>query len=205
MQFLADLWLVCEECNGKRYAPEVLEVRWRGRSIADALELTAEEALTFFEHQPALVPVLRTLCDVGLGYLQLGQSSTTLSGGEAQRVKLAAELARAEGGGRSVLVLDEPSTGLAQCDVQFLARVLDRLAARGDAVIVIEHHLGLLAICDELVELGPGGGAAGGKLVARGTPAELARDPASITGPYLARELQPGKERKPRARAEVLR
>jgi len=205
MQFLADLWLVCEECNGKRYAPEVLEVRWRGRSIADALELTAEEALTFFEHQPALVPVLRTLCDVGLGYLQLGQSSTTLSGGEAQRVKLAAELARAEGGGRSVLVLDEPSTGLAQCDVQFLARVLDRLAARGDAVIVIEHHLGLLAICDELVELGPGGGAAGGKLVARGTPAELARDPASITGPYLARELQPGKARKPRARAEVLR
>jgi excinuclease ABC subunit A len=183
----------------------VLEVRWRGRSIADALELTAEEALSFFEHQPALVGVLRTLCDVGLGYLQLGQSSTTLSGGEAQRVKLAAELARAEGGGRSVLVLDEPSTGLAQSDVQHLARVLDRLAARGDAVIVIEHHLGLLAICDELVELGPGGGEAGGRIVARGTPAELARDPASVTGPFLARELQPSRTRKARARAEALR
>jgi excinuclease ABC subunit A len=205
MQFLADLWLVCEECNGKRYAPEVLEVRWRGRSIADALELTAEEALAFFEHQPALLPVLRTLCDVGLGYLQLGQSSTTLSGGEAQRVKLAAELARAEGGGRSVIVLDEPTTGLAQCDVQHLAAVLDRLAARGDAVYLGEHHLGLLSVCDELVELGPGGGEAGGKLVARGTPAELARDPRSVTGPFLARELQLAQPRRGRARAEALR
>jgi|694.fasta_scaffold03294_11 excinuclease ABC subunit A len=185
LQFLADLWLTCEECEGRRYAPHVLAVRWRGRSIAEALELSAEEAREFFAHQPQIAPILDTLCDVGLGYLQLGQSSTTLSGGEAQRVKLAAELFRAQAGGRSIVVLDEPSTGLAQVDVLHLARVLDRLSAAGNAIVMIEHHTGLLAACDQLVELGPGGGEEGGRVIARGTPRELEADRESVTGPWL--------------------
>jgi excinuclease ABC subunit A len=189
MQFLADLWLVCEECGGKRYAPAVLEVRWQGLSIADVLDLTVAEALERFAHQPEIERVLRTLGEVGLGYLRLGQSSTTLSSGEAQRMKLASELFRAEAHGRAAIVLDEPSTGLSAGDLVHLARVLDRLAARGDAVVVIEHNPGLLGICDRLVELGPEGGAAGGRIVARGTPRELAADPASITGPFLADEV----------------
>ncbi len=204
MQFLADLWLECEECGGKRYAPEVLEVHWRGRSIADALELSAEEALSFFEHQPALVPPLSTLCDVGLSYLQLGQSSTTLSGGEAQRVKLAAELFRAESGGRSVLVLDEPTTGWRSrtCST---SRACSTAPPRArNAVIVIEHHIGLLAICDELVELRTGGEAGGrASRAARWRKLCAARD--SVTGPFLARELAPPGRGRPRARAEVLR
>jgi excinuclease ABC subunit A len=185
MQFLADLWLTCEACDGKRYAPEVLEVRLRGKNIADALEMSVDEALEFFQHQPRLVEILRTLKDVGLGYLQLGQSSTTLSGGEAQRVKLASELFRAETGGRSVIVLDEPTTGLSMSDVAHLATVIDRLAARGNALVVIEHHTGLLSACDRLVELGPVGGEGGGRVIAIGTPAEVAVDPASVTGPWL--------------------
>jgi len=189
MQFLADLWLVCEECNGKRYAPAILEIRWQGLSIADALDLTVAEALETFRHHPAIARILETLRDVGLGYVRLGQSSTTLSSGEAQRMKLAAELFRADSAGRAVIVLDEPSTGLSAGDLVHLARVLDRLAARGDAVIVIEHNAQLLSICDRLVELGPEGGAAGGRVVAMGTPREMAADPASITGPFLAREL----------------
>jgi excinuclease ABC subunit A len=185
MQFLADLWLTCEECDGKRYRPEVLAVRYRLRSIADVLAMPAEEALELLRDVPSLAQPLTTLCDVGLGYLALGQSSTTLSAGEAQRVKLAAELLRADDEVRSVVVLDEPSTGLHQADVAHLYRVLARLAGRGDAVIVIEHHTELLGACDVLVELGPGGGAAGGRVIARGTPEELRRDPASITGPWL--------------------
>ncbi len=186
MQFLADLWLTCEECNGARYRPEVLEVRHRGKSIADVLALSAEEAREFLEHQPAAAKVLATLCDVGLGYMPLGQSSTTLSSGEAQRVKLAAELLRAEGGERSIIVLDEPTTGLHLSDVTHLLGVLRRLAERGDAVVVIEHHVGFLSACDRLVELGPGGGEFGGRLIAEGTPDALARDPDSVTGPWLA-------------------
>ena len=185
MQFLADLWLVCEECDGKRYAPDVLDVRWRGKNVAEALEMTVDEALEFFAHQPKITVVLETLRDVGLGYLRLGQSSTTLSGGEAQRVKLASELFRAEGAARGVIVLDEPSTGLSTGDVVHLVRVFDRLASRGNAVVIIEHHTGLLATCDRLVELGPTGGEAGGRIVAVGTPRELASNSDSITGPWL--------------------
>jgi excinuclease ABC subunit A len=185
MQFLADLWLVCEECDGKRYAPDVLEVRWRGKNIAEALEMTTAEALEFFAHQPKITLVLETLRDVGLGYLRLGQSSTTLSGGEAQRVKLASELFRAEASARSVVVLDEPSTGLSTADVVHLVNVFDRLARRGNAVVVIEHHTGLLSTCDRLIELGPAGGEGGGRIVAAGSPRELAANPASITGPWL--------------------
>ena len=185
MQFLADLWLTCEECGGRRYAPEVGQVRYRGRSIADVLDMSVDEALEFLAQQPPIASILRTLADVGLGYLSLGQSSTTLSGGEAQRVKLATELRGASNAPRSVLILDEPTTGLHAADVSQLAGVLVRLAESGHAVILIEHHTGLLSICDRLVELGPGGGQAGGRIIARGTPAELATDPASVTGPWL--------------------
>ena len=185
MQFLADLWLECEECGGKRYRPEVLEVRHRGLSVADLLALSVDEALGFLEHQPVAARILRTMQEVGLGYMALNQSSTTLSGGEAQRVKLAGELMRAEGAGRSVIVLDEPTTGLHASDVERLARVLRSLADRGDAVCVIEHHTDLLAVCDRLVELGPAGGLAGGQLIASGTPEELMQNPDSVTGPFL--------------------
>ena len=189
MQFLSDLWLTCEECDGTRYQPEVLEVRYRGRSIADVLAMAVSEALAFFEASPAIRRILQTLDDVGLGYMSLGQSSTTLSGGEAQRIKLAAELWRADAPSgvaqRSVLVLDEPSTGLAATDVEHLARCLGRLVRRGNAVVVIEHHTELLEICDRLVELGPEGGDGGGRLIAEGTPRELAADRTSVTGPWL--------------------
>lgn len=185
MQFLADLWLECEECGGKRYRPEVLEVRHRGLSIADLLALSVDEALEFLEHIPGAARVLRTMQEVGLGYMALNQSSTTLSGGEAQRVKLAGELMRTEGAGRSVVVLDEPTTGLHASDVERLAKVLRRLAERGDAVCVIEHHTDLLAVCDQLVELGPAGGAGGGRVIATGSPSELMANADSVTGPFL--------------------
>jgi excinuclease ABC subunit A len=200
MQFLADLWLACEECDGKRYRPEVLGVRYRGRSIADVLALSVDEARPLLGDVPALAVPLTTLVDVGLGYLALGQSSTTLSAGEAQRVKLAGELLRTHAEARSVVVLDEPSTGLHQADVAHLARVLLRLAERGDAVVLIEHHTELLWICDRLVELGPGGGAQGGRVIASGTPEELARTPSSITGPWLARQPETKAKRRQRAR-----
>ena len=200
MQFLADLWLTCEECDGKRYRPEVLEVRYRGRSIADVLAMPIDEACELFEHVPALERALSTLCAVGLGYLSLGQSSTTLSAGEAQRVKLAAELCRTEGAGRSIVVLDEPTTGLAKSDVVHLHAVLRRLAERGDAVIIIEHHVDLLNACDVLVELGPGGGAAGGRILAKGTPLELASHEDSVTGPFL-RAAASRRARKRKAKA----
>jgi excinuclease ABC subunit A len=209
MQFLADLWLTCDECGGRRYAAEVLEVKYRGKSVADVLDLSVDQALQFLDAHPKAVSTLRTLADVGLGYLSLGQSSTTLSGGEAQRVKLASELFPGETREPSAIVLDEPSTGLHASDVARLAAVLERLANEGHAVVLIEHHTGLLGICDELIELGPGGGEAGGRLIARGTPSELARDRRSVTGPFLARELEraPARAPAPRraSRAEVLR
>jgi excinuclease ABC subunit A len=200
MQFLADLWLTCEECDGKRYQPEVLTVTYRGRTIADVLAMPIDEAAEFLKDVPDIARILETLRAVGLGYLSLGQSSTTLSVGEAQRIKLAAELTRAGGGPRSFVVLDEPTTGLSRSDVQQLCRVLRRLTERGDAVLLIEHHLELLNACDRLVELGPAGGAAGGRVIASGTPAELAANPDSVTGPWLAGrgEARPA-ARRPRA------
>ncbi len=194
MQFLADLWLTCEDCEGRRYRPEVLEVRHRGKNMADLLAITVDEAAEFLRHVPGAHALLETLRAVGLGYLSLGQSSTTLSVGEAQRVKLAAELARAESGSRAVFVLDEPTTGLARSDVSQLLSVLARLAERGDAVIVIEHHVDLLQACDELFELGPAGGDAGGRVIARGTPEELARSSESVTGRWLARSHEERRE-----------
>ncbi|MFT7669601.1 MAG: excinuclease ABC subunit A [Planctomycetota bacterium] len=200
MQFLPDLWLVCEECDGKRYRPEVLEVVHRGKTVADVLEMSAEEALEFFEHQPRIAKILQSLVDVGLGYLGLGQSSTTLSGGEAQRLKLASELLHVNAGGRSAIFLDEPTTGLHPADVQQLVFVLQRLVAAGNALVVIEHNTELLESCDRLVELGPEGGEAGGLVIAEGTPRELHEDKDSKTGPYLFQvvgALQPA----PRKRA----
>ena len=185
MQFLADLWLECEECDGKRYRPEVLDVRYRDKSIADVLAMSVEEAREFLEHQKDLRPILDALISVGLGYMRLGQSATTLSGGEAQRVKLAGELAHADRLGRGLIILDEPSTGLAGSDVVHLGRALRGLASKGNAVLVIEHHTDLLNLADHLVELGPEGGSAGGRIVAQGTPAELQANSKSITGPYL--------------------
>jgi excinuclease ABC subunit A len=175
MQFLADLWLTCEECEGRRYRPEVLTVRWRGQSIADLLGLPAADALEHLEGLGEITRLLGGLVEVGLGYLALGQPSTTLSAGEAQRVKLASELLRAHAGAPSVLVLDEPSTGLHAGDVQHLYAALRRLVERGDAVVVIEHHTGLLAACDRLVELGPEGGAGGWACALRGHPARAGR------------------------------
>jgi excinuclease ABC subunit A len=185
MQFLADLWLTCEECEGKRYRPEARGVKFRGKSIADVLAMSVDEALEFLASQPALAKTLRVLSDVGLGYLTLGQSSTTLSVGEAQRLKLATELQRAQNAPASVIILDEPSTGLHATDLAKLVDVLQRLADRGDAVVVIEHHSEVLMACDELIELGPAGGSAGGRLIAQGTPEELYADANSVTGPYL--------------------
>ncbi len=195
MQFLPDLWLTCEECDGARYRPEVREVHFRGKSIADVLAMTVDEAATFLAHQPHPARILKILREVGLGYLGLGQSSTTLSGGEAQRLKLASELLRAGGGMRTVVVLDEPTTGLATSDVVHLVRVLDKLVHRGNAVVVIEHDTDVLEICDRLVEIGPEGGDAGGRVVAEGTPDELRRNPDSVTGPYLFRPrvIEPAK------------
>ncbi|MFM7296645.1 MAG: hypothetical protein ACKO4Q_05410 [Planctomycetota bacterium] len=169
----------------------MLEVRHRGKNVADVLDLSVDEALEFLDAHPRAVSILRTLSDVGLGYMSIGQSSTTLSGGEAQRVKLAGELFPGENSGPAAIILDEPSTGLHASDVARLARVLGRLADEGHAVIVIEHHTGLLAACDELVELGPAGGEAGGRVIAIGTPEELARDPRSITGPFLSADSAP--------------
>ncbi len=185
MQFLPDLWLTCEECDGRRYRPEVLEVCHRGKNVAEVLAMSVDEALEFHSAQPRLATILRALSEVGLGYLGLAQSSTTLSGGEAQRLKLASELLQARSGVRIAIFLDEPTTGLHPADVQQLITVLRSLARRGNAVVVVEHNTEVLEACDRLVELGPGGGDAGGVVIAGGTPRELAADPASKTGPFL--------------------
>jgi len=171
-------------CKGKRYNRETLEVRFRGKSIADVLELTVEDALHFFENQPRIRQKLETVNDVGLGYIHLGQSATTLSGGEAQRVKLATELSKRDTG-RTLYILDEPTTGLHFEDVRLLLDVLHRLVDRGNTVLVIEHNLDVIKTADWIIDLGPEGGTRGGMIVAAGTPDEVAAAPASYTGHYL--------------------
>ena len=173
MHFLPDVWIVCGECRGKRYSRETLEVRFRGLSIADVLALRADEAVEVFAAVPRVARSIQALVDVGLGYLQLGQPATTLSGGEAQRIKLAAELVERKG--TAVYVLDEPTTGLHLADVDRLTEVLHRLADHGHTVITIEHHLDMIRQADHVIELGPEGGAGGGLVVAEGTPEEVAR------------------------------
>ena len=184
MHFLADVYVPCEVCRGKRYNRETLEVRYKGKNIADVLDMTVAEALEFFSAVPAICEKLQTLYDVGLGYVKLGQPSTTLSGGEAQRVKLATELSK-RSTGRTIYILDEPTTGLHADDVRKLLEVLQRLTDAGNTVLVIEHNLDVIKCADYIVDLGPEGGSGGGTVVACGTPEQVAADPASITGKYL--------------------
>ena len=190
MHFLPDVYVPCDTCSGRRYNRETLEIRYRGRTIHEVLEMTVEDASPFFRNIPAVHPKLQTLIDVGLGYLKLGQNATTLSGGEAQRVKLARELSK-RATGRTLYVLDEPTTGLHFHDVAQLLRVLQRLRDEGNTVVVIEHNLDVIKAADWLIDLGPEGGSGGGELVATGTPEAVARVPASHTGRYLAPLLRP--------------
>ena len=188
MHFLPDVYVPCDVCHGARYNRETLEVRYRGKSIADVLEMTADEALSFFENLPRIRDKVATLVEVGLGYVKLGQSSTTLSGGEAQRVKLATELAR-RATGRTMYILDEPTTGLHMYDVQKLLDVLQKLVDAGNTVLVIEHNLDVIKCADHIIDLGPEGGDGGGTIVATGTPEDIAACPASFTGQYLKKML----------------
>ena len=184
MHFLPDIYVPCEVCHGKRYNRETLEVKYKGKTISDVLDMTVEEALQFFENIPRIKNKLQTLYDVGLSYVQLGQSSTTLSGGEAQRVKLATELSR-KSTGKTVYILDEPTTGLHTADVHKLVEILQRLTEGGNTVIVIEHNLDVIKTADYIIDLGPEGGDGGGTIVAAGTPEEICQVPASYTGKYL--------------------
>ncbi len=192
MHFLPDVYVPCEVCKGKRYNRETLEVCYKGKNINDVLEMTVEEALTFFEDIPRLRRKLQTLYDVGLSYIKLGQPSTTLSGGEAQRVKLATELSR-KATGRTIYILDEPTTGLHMADVSRLIDVLEALADAGNTVVVIEHNMDVIKIADHIIDLGPEGGDAGGRVIAEGTPEQIAADPDSYTGTYLKKFLERGK------------
>ena len=188
MHFLPDIYVPCEVCKGKRYNRETLEVKFKGKNIYDVLDMTVEEAMTFFENHKKIHRKLKTLFDVGLGYVKLGQPATTLSGGEAQRVKLATELAKISTG-RTIYVLDEPTTGLHTADVHQLINVLSRLADKGNTVVVIEHNLDMIKTADHIIDLGPGGGKHGGKIVATGTPKEVAETEGSFTGAYLKKML----------------
>ena len=191
MHFLPDIYVPCEVCKGKRYNRETLEVLYKGKSIADVLDMTVEEAWDFFSAVPNICEKLTTLRDVGLGYVKLGQPSTTLSGGEAQRVKLATELSRTSTG-RTFYVLDEPTTGLHMADVHKLIEVLQRLVDAGNTVLVIEHNLDFIKIADHIIDLGPEGGIGGGTIVAQGTPKEIAKNKKSYTGQYLKPMLEKG-------------
>lgn len=184
MHFMPDLYVPCEVCGGKRYNHETLQVKYRGYSIADVLDMTVEKAMEVFEAHPQIMTKLRTLMDVGLGYMRLGQSSTTLSGGEAQRIKLATELSR-RATGRTMILLDEPTTGLHVDDVSRLVRVLQQLTDAGNSVLVIEHNLDVLKVADYLIDLGPEGGDKGGEVVACGTPEQVAACASSYTGQFL--------------------
>ncbi|MEM4252685.1 MAG: excinuclease ABC subunit UvrA, partial [Candidatus Nitrosotenuis sp.] len=184
MQFLSDVYVRCDECKGKRYNSETLSVLYKGKSIADVLDMTVEEALSFFENIPSIKRMLQTIFDVGLGYIKLGQSSTTLSGGEAQRVKLASELSKRDTG-KTLYILDEPTTGLHFADVQKLLDVLNRLANLGNTVVVIEHNMDIIRNSDWIIDLGPEGGDKGGSVIAAGPPHEVAKNPKSYTGRYL--------------------
>ena len=188
MHFLPDIYVPCEVCKGKRYNRETLEVKFKGKNIHDILDMTVEEAMSFFENHRKIHRKLKTLFDVGLGYVKLGQPATTLSGGEAQRVKLATELAKVSTG-RTIYVLDEPTTGLHTADVHQLINVLSRLADKGNTVVVIEHNLDMIKTADHIIDLGPGGGKHGGKIVATGTPKEVAETEGSFTGAYLKKML----------------
>jgi len=188
MQFLPDVTVPCEVCKGKRYNREVLEIKFKCKNIAEVLDMTVEQALGYFDHFPKVKNKLKTLHDVGLGYIRLGQPATTLSGGEAQRIKLSAELSR-RATGRTLYILDEPTTGLAFDDVDALLRVLQRLVDAGNTVVIIEHHLDVIKNADWIIDLGPGAGDRGGYIVATGTPEQIAKNKKSATGDYLKKML----------------
>ena len=189
MHFLPDVYVTCEVCKGKRFNEQTLDVRYKGKSIADVLAMPVEEALDLFQNVPAVRSKLQTLHDVGLDYIELGQAATTLSGGEAQRVKLATELSR-RATGRTLYILDEPTTGLHFADIDRLLKVLQTLVEQGNTVLVIEHNLDVIKTADHLIDLGPEGGVRGGELVASGTPEEVTKNPRSHTGRYLKQVLK---------------
>ena len=188
MNFLPDVYVPCEVCDGKRYNRETLEVRFKGKSIADVLAMTIDQAVEFFENQPSILNRIKTMQDVGLGYIKLGQSSTTLSGGESQRVKLATELSKRDTG-KTLYILDEPTTGLHFEDIRVLLGVLNRLVNKGNTVIIIEHNMDVIKVADHIIDIGPEGGAAGGKVICTGTPQEVANHPTSETGRFLKMEM----------------
>jgi excinuclease ABC subunit A len=189
MNFLPDVHVPCETCKGRRYNRETLEVRFKGKSITDILDMTVEKAVEFFEFQPRILRKIKTLADVGLGYLTLGQQATTLSGGEAQRVKLATELSKKDTG-KTFYILDEPTTGLHFEDIRHLADVLHKLADKGNTVLIIEHNLDLIKVADHVIDIGPEGGAGGGTIVAQGTPEQVAKSGKGHTSRFLAEELK---------------
>ena len=191
MHFLPDVYVPCDVCQGQRYNRETLEVQYKGRNIAQVLDMTVETAHEFFKAVPAIARKLQTLLEVGLSYIKLGQSATTLSGGEAQRIKLALELFKRDTG-RTLYILDEPTTGLHFADIDLLLKVIHQLRDAGNTIVVIEHNLDVIKTADWLIDMGPEGGAGGGTVVGVGTPEALAALPASHTGRYLARLLAPG-------------
>jgi excinuclease ABC subunit A len=197
MHFLPDVYVPCEQCHGKRYNRETLEIRFKGRNVADILEMPVEEAVEFFAHIPKISRRLKALDDVGLGYVRLGQPATTLSGGEAQRVKLASELSKIATG-RTLYILDEPTTGLHFADIQRLLEVLQRLVDAGNTVVVIEHNLDVIKTADRLIDMGPEGGEEGGHVVVAGTPEQVAAAEESHTGAFLRRLVEPAAPRKRR-------
>jgi len=184
MNFLPDVHVHCEDCNRKRYNRETLEVRYKGKSINDVLEMTINQAVEFFENIPSITQKIKTVQDVGLGYITLGQQSTTISGGEAQRVKLAAELSKRDTG-KTLYILDEPTTGLHFEDVNVLLQVLQKLVDKGNTVIIIEHNMEVIKVADYIIDLGPEGGEAGGEIICEGTPEVVAECEGSYTGQYL--------------------
>jgi len=184
MHFLPDVYVPCDVCRGKRYNRETLEIRYKGKNITEVLEMTVEDALEYFKNVPVVARKLRTLTDVGLSYIRLGQNATTLSGGEAQRVKLAKELSKRDTGS-TLYILDEPTTGLHFHDIEQLLAVLHRLRDRGNTIVVIEHNLDVIKTADWIIDLGPEGGDGGGMIVATGTPEDVASTPGSFTGEYL--------------------
>jgi excinuclease ABC subunit A len=193
MHFLPDVYVACDVCKGRRYNRETLDVHYKGRNIHEVLDMTVEDAALFFAAVPSIASKLQTLLDVGLSYVKLGQNATTLSGGEAQRVKLAKELSK-RATGRTLYILDEPTTGLHFEDVKHLLTVLHRLRDEGNTVIVIEHNLDVIKTADWVIDLGPEGGDGGGTIVAEGTPEQLARSSDSFTGRYLKRVLARGRK-----------
>ena len=188
MHFLADVYVKCDVCNGKRYNEQTLEIKYKEKNISDILDMTVEDALTFFDAHPSIKKKLITLNDVGLGYITLGQSALTLSGGEAQRIKLAKELSK-RSTGKTLFILDEPTTGLHFADIELLLKVLDRLKQQGNTVVVIEHNLDVIKTADWIIDLGPEGGSDGGTIVAEGTPENVAKNKGSYTGEFLKEVL----------------